>query len=52
MIDGWESAEETAASASAQQEMKATVSAILEWMTDALIRRNCRFGVLEPGPKQ
>jgi hypothetical protein len=52
MSGGWESAEETIARAIAQQKMKATVSETLEWMTDAPIRRSCRFGFREPGPKQ
>lgn len=52
MIGGWDSAEETTARASAQQEMNATVRAALVRMTVALIRRSCRRGAPEPGPTQ
>jgi hypothetical protein len=52
MSGGCESAEETMARANAQADMKATVSAAGLRTIDALIRRNCRFGVRDPGPKQ
>jgi hypothetical protein len=52
MSGGWENIEETIARASAQEEMKATVRATLVRMTVVLIRRNCRRGAADPGPKQ
>jgi hypothetical protein len=52
MSGGWESMEDTTASASAQQEMKATISVALVLMTAAVIRRSCRRGAREPGPTQ
>jgi len=52
MRGGWENAEETTARASAQPEMKATVSPALLRMIDALIRRSCRRGTPDPGPTQ
>jgi hypothetical protein len=52
MSGGCDRAEETTARASAQTEMKTTVSTAGLRMTEALIRRSCRRGADDPGPTQ